>query len=169
MAPCLAVADLTSVWGWLEDSSIGASVRESLWLFPAIETIHLLGMALLFTTIAAFDLRLLGLTLRGTPAHELARRLFPWAWAGFAVQVITGALLFSSEATKMAVNPAFRLKMLLIVLAGLHALTFRLLARRRMTAWDANRPTPRTARLAGITSLALWIGVVAAGRWIGFI
>lgn len=162
------MADLTTVWKWLEDSSIGASVRESLWLFPAIETIHLLGMALLLTTIAAFDLRLLGLTLRGTPVHELARRLLPWAWAGFAVQVITGALLFSSEATKMAVNPAFRLKMLLIVLAGLQALAFRLLAR-RMPAWDANRPTPMTARLAGLSSLALWIGVVAAGRWIGFI
>ena len=169
MAPCLAMADLTSVWKWLEDSSIGSSVRESLWLFPAIETIHLLGMAVLFTTIAAFDLRLLGLALRGTPVQESARSLFPWAWAAFAVQVITGALLFSSEATKMAVNPAFRLKMLLIALAGLHSLLFRLTAWRDMPDWVAPAFTPIRAKLIGLTSLALWIGVVAAGRWIGFI
>ena len=68
----------------------------------------------------------------------------------------------------MAVNPAFRLKMLLIVLAGLHALVFRLIASRRMPAWNATTPTPILARLSGALSLALWIGVVAAGRWIGF-
>ena len=163
------MADLTSIWRWLEDSSIGARVRESLWLFPAIETIHLLGMAVLFSTIAAFDIRLLDLALRGLRVQVLARRLLPWAWAAFAVQVITGLLLFSSEATKMAINPAFRLKMLLIALAGLHALLFRIVAWRDMPSWAAPASTPIRAKLAGLSSLALWIGVVAAGRWIGFI
>ena len=163
------MADLTSIWRWLEDSSIGARVRESLWLFPAIETIHLLGMAVLFSTIAAFDIRLLDLALRGLRVQVLARRLLPWAWAAFAVQVITGLLLFSSEATKMAINPAFRLKMLLIALAGLHALLFRIVAWRDMPSWAAPAATPIRAKLAGLSSLALWIGVVAAGRWIGFI
>jgi hypothetical protein len=169
MAPDLVAADLTSIWQGLEATPVGAAVRESLWLFPAIETLHLIGMAALITTIAAFDLRLLGLVMRDLRVQELARRLFPWAWAGFSVQVVTGALLFSSEATKMAVNPAFRLKMLMIALAGLHAVVFRWIACRDMPAWAPSSPTPLRGKIAGFVSLLLWIGVVAAGRWIGFI
>jgi len=169
MAPDLVAADLTPIWHGLEATPIGAAVRESLWLFPAIETLHLLGMAVLFTTIAAFDLRLLGLALPGVPVQPLARRLFPWAWTGFTVQVVTGALLFASEATKMVVNPAFRLKMLLIALAGLHAAAFRRIACRDVSAWDPAAPPPLRGKIAGLISLALWVGVVAAGRWIGFI
>ena len=167
MAPDLAAAGLT-LWQAVETSPVGAAVRESLWLFPAIETVHLLGMAVLFTTIAIFDLRLLGLALPGIPIKDLARGIFPWAWTAFAVQVATGSLLFSSEATKMVINPAFRLKMLLIALAGLHALAFRSIGR-DLPAWDPAKPTPIRAKVAGLTSFLLWVGVVAAGRWIGFI
>jgi len=72
---------------WLEQTSVGAGIRESLWLFPAIETLHLLGMAALVGTVAVFDLRLLGWMLRRERVSELAGRLLPWSWAGFAVQV----------------------------------------------------------------------------------
>jgi hypothetical protein len=154
---------------WLEETPMGASVRQSLWLFPAIETVHLLGMATLLATIGAFDLRLIGLILRGERLSGVARRVLPWAWAGFALQVITGALLFSSEAVHMVRNPAFRVKMALIVVAGAQALVFQWMARRRMAGWDVEAK-PRTGlRIAGAASLALWIAVVAAGRWIGFI
>lgn len=154
---------------WLEQTPVGATVRQSLWLFPAIETVHLLGMAALLGTVGAFDLRLMGLILRGERVSGLARRLLPWAWAGFAVQVITGALLFSSEATHMVVNPAFRVKMVLIALAGVHALIFQVTSRRRLPAGDSDLAPSLGTRLAGFVSLVLWMGVVAAGRWIGFI
>lgn len=156
-------------WKWLEQTPIGASVRESVWLFPAVETAHLLGMALLVITVAAFDLRLLGLAARSVRLSELARRLFPWAWAAFLVQVVTGALLFSSEASRMVVNPAFQIKLVLIGLAGLHAATFRWIACRDMPSWEVIRPVPLRGKLAGLVSLALWVGIVAAGRWIGFL
>ena len=152
---------------WLEQTPVGAVVRQSLWLFPVIETVHLLGMAALLATIGAFDLRLMGVVLRGQSISGLASRVLPWAWAAFALQVLTGALLFSSEATHMYANPAFRLKMLLIILAGAHALFFRAAAQRN-PRWD-DAATPLRAKLAGGISLLLWIGVVAAGRWIGFI
>src|ERR1019366_7656851 len=106
----------------LEQTWVGASVRQSLWLFPAIETVHLLGITALVGAITAFDFRLLGWAMPRVRVTELAHRLFPWAWVGFAVQVITGAMLFSSEAVHMQRNPAFRLKLLLILLAGVHAL-----------------------------------------------
>ncbi len=154
---------------WLEQTPVGAAVRQSLWLFPAIETVHLLGMAALLATIGAFDLRLMGIIMRAESVSSVARRLLPWAWTAFALQVITGGLLFSSEAVHMYRNPAFRVKMLLIVLAGLHALIFQVAARRRTAAWDGAATPPAGVRTAGLVSLLLWMGVVAAGRWIGFI
>lgn len=158
---------LLALCKWLEQTPIGASVRQSLWLFPAIETVHLLGMATLLATIAAFDLRLMGVALNGQSIFVLGRRLRPLTWAAFAVQAISGFMLFSSEATHMIRNPAFRIKMLLIVLAGVQALVFHATARRNCPA----RPEkPRAQdRIAGFVSMVLWIGVVAAGRWIGFI
>jgi hypothetical protein len=163
------VAAVPAFCGWLEQSPVGAAVRQSLWLFPAIETVHLLGIIVLVGTVAAFDLRLLGWALERTPVSDLARRLLPWAWVGFGIQVVTGALLFSSEAAKMYVNPAFRLKMLLICLAGAQALIFQLAAGRSLAAWDERAAVPVPARIGGLISMLLWIGVVAAGRWIGFI
>jgi hypothetical protein len=154
---------------WLEQTPVGASVRQSLWLFPAVETLHLLGMTVLVGSISILDLRLLGCTMRRAPVSVLAHRLLPWTWAGFAVQVITGGLLFSSEAVKMVANPAFRVKMFLIGLAGLHALVFHLSARRRIASWDEQGKLPLAARCAGLVSILIWVGVVAAGRWIGFI
>jgi hypothetical protein len=154
---------------WLEHTTVGAGIRESLWLFPVIETLHLLGMALLLATVTAYDLRLLGLMMRRRPVTEVARQLLPWTWFGFAVQIITGSLLFSSEALKIYTNPAFRLKILLILLAGVQALVFHRLTYRNVSAWDADAPTPIGAKLAGALSLILWTGVVAAGRFIGFV
>ena len=148
---------------------MGAGVRESLWLFPVIEIVHLLGMAALVGTIAAFDLRLLGWVLQRVRVTELAGRLFPWAWAGFAVQVVTGAMLFSSEAVKMVANPAFQVKMFLIFLAGVHAMVFHRTIYRDVAAWDECAVLPAGAKVAGLVSIVLWVGVVAAGRFIGFI
>lgn len=162
------MASLLAFCKWLEQTPIGASVRQSLWLFPAIETAHLVGMAGLLATVGTFDLRLMGLILRRESVTGLSRRVLPWAAAAFALQAITGGLLFSSEAGHMAVNPAFRFKMLLIFLAGAHAFTFHVLSRRNVPAWNSPTP-PVAARIAGLTSILLWIGVVAAGRWIGFL
>ena len=154
---------------WLELTMVGAGVRESLWLFPVIETLHLLGMAALVGTIAVFDFRLLGWMLPGQRVSELARRLLPWSWAGFAVQVVTGALLFTSEAVKVYSNPAFRLKMLLILLAGVHALIFHGTIYRGVATGDDSAVLPWRAKVAGFVSILLWIGIVAAGRFIGFV
>jgi hypothetical protein len=126
-------------------------------------------MAVLVIAITAFDLRLLGYALQREPVSTLAPRLLPWAWAGFAIQVITGVLLFSSEAVKIYDNPAFRLKLLLILLAGLQALIFQLTAYRHLAGWDQLGRLPLRAKLFGAVSILLWIAIVAAGRFIGFV
>ena len=158
-----------SLCQWLDQTYVGSAIRQSLWLFPAIETVHLLGMALLVVTVIAFDLRLLGLMFLRARVSDLKRTLLPWSWAGFGIQVVTGFLLFSSEAVKVYANPAFRLKMLLILLAGIQVLLFQQIGLRKLPDWDSSPSTPNSAKLAGCISLLLWLGIVAAGRFIGFV
>lgn len=154
---------------WLERTSVGSGIRQSLWLFPAIETIHLLGMAALLGTITMLDLRLLSVAARQQQVSKMWARLIPWAWLAFAVQVITGTLLFSSEAVKIYANPAFRLKLLLLLLAGAQALVFQTLVSKKLPAWDERPSTPMLAKLIGLSSILLWAGIVTAGRFIGFV
>jgi len=161
--------DMVLFCKWLEQSWVGGGVRESLWLFPAIETVHLLGMAALVGAVSIIDLRLLGWVLRRERVSELAGRLLPWAWAGFVVQVITGVALFSSEAVKVYGNPAFRVKMVLILMAGAHAAVFHWGVQRDLAVWDGSAVLPLKAKVAGGISILLWIGIVAAGRFIGFV
>src|SRR5713226_10576237 len=109
---------------WLEQTSIGTIIRESLWLFPVIETVHIFGIILLVGGTSILDLRLMGLTFRDEAVSKLAQRFLPWAWAGFIIQVTTGLLMFSSEATKMYGNIGFEIKMSLIAVAGINAIVF---------------------------------------------
>jgi hypothetical protein len=161
--------NLFALCQWLEHTSVGTAVRESLWLFPVIETVHLFGIVILVGSTSALDLRLLGFAMREQPVSKLAHRLLPWAWIGFIIQVATGFLLFSSEATKCYTNLGFRIKMSLIVLAGANAVLFHSLAYRSVDKWDVARSTPFMAKFAGCLSILLWFGIVAAGRWIAFL
>ena len=158
-----------AVCQWLEQTSIGTVIRESLWLFPVIETVHIFGIILLVGGTSILDLRLMGLTFRDEAVSKLARRFLPWAWAGFIIQVTTGLLMFSSEATKMYVNRAFQVKMLLIVAAGVNALVFHSLAYQSVGKWDKEPVAPMSARVAGLISILFWFGIVAMGRWIAYV
>jgi Family of unknown function (DUF6644) len=153
---------------WLQNTWLSNSIRDTLW-FPAIELVHLFGLATLLGTTLALDLRLLDLWLRGRPVSLLMKGLLPWTWAAFAVMVCSGFLLFTSDPTRFFYNTSFRVKMVLIALAGLNALIFQLTALRSLSRWDVNARTPVGAKIAGFCSLVLWLGVVAAGRWIGFV
>jgi hypothetical protein len=98
----------------------------------------------------------------------LHHKLIRWTWTGFAVMFISGSLMFASEASKMYENGAFRLKMLLIVLAGLNALIFENTAFRNIAKWDDAPRAPIGAKVAALVSLIAWVGVIAAGRWIAY-
>jgi len=154
---------------WLEQTAAGTSIRESLWLFPVIETVHIFGIILLVGATSILDLRLMGLTFRDEAVSKLAQRFLPWAWAGFTIQVVTGLLLFSSEATKMYGNLGFEIKMLLILVAGINAFVFHEIAYQSVGKWDNDPVAPLAARAAGLISILLWFGIVAAGRWIAYV
>jgi hypothetical protein len=154
---------------WLEQTSVGTAIRESLWLFPVIETVHIFGIILLVGGTSILDLRLMGMTFREEPVTKLAKRFLPWAWAGFLIQVTTGLLMFASEATKMYVNTAFQIKMLMILAAGVNAFVFHSLAYQSVGKWEKDPVAPLSARIAGLVSILFWFGIVAAGRWIAYV
>jgi hypothetical protein len=145
---------------WCNDLTVSGAIRESLWLFPIIEVFHLLGLSVIGGAVLIVDLRLLGLGLTSVPASRLARAMAPWLAVSLAVVVLSGVLLFLSEALKCYENPAFWLKMVLLALAILFACVVR-------PRWT--RPVPVAGGwLVALVSLALWTGVAMAGRGIGF-
>ena len=153
----------------LQHTGWGTAIRDSAWLFPIIETLHIFGIISLVGSTSILDLRLMGLTFREEPVSKLARRFLPWAFFGFVIQVVTGFLMFASEAVKMSGNWAFQIKMLLIVVAGLNALVFHFLAYQSVDKWDNEPVAPWSARAAGTLSILLWFGIVALGRWIAYV
>jgi hypothetical protein len=154
---------------WLEGTSPAIAISESSWLFPGIESIHVLAITMVVGSITMVDLRLLDLNLRERPAGELIAEVLPWTWISFVVAVCSGAMLFASNASHYWGTVPFRAKMLLLALAGLNMLVFHATVYRSVEVWDRRRQTPRAAKVCGGISLALWIGVVTLGRWIGFV
>jgi hypothetical protein len=153
---------------WLYETPFGTVIRESNYAFPLIETVHTLGIMMLVGTIAVVDFRLLGLMLRDVPVSRLYRQLVPWTWGGFAVMLITGLLLFASEARDNYFNTFFRIKLVLLILVGLNPLIFHATTYRTVSTWDTSNVTPRRARLAAISSLCLWGSIIITGRLIAY-
>lgn len=154
---------------WLEKTKLGLWIHNSVWAFPVIETVHIFGIIILVASTSILDLRMLGLAFKQDTVSKLARTYLPWAWLGFGIQLVTGFLLFSSEAVSMYGNIAFRLKMLMIVLAGINALVFHVTTYTSVDAWEHDPVAPLSARFAGTASILLWFGIVAAGRWIAYV
>jgi uncharacterized protein DUF6644 len=151
----------------LQDLPFPTQIRESDWLFPTIETVHVFALVLVVGTIMTVDLRLLGFANKERPFSQVAAEMLPWTWAAFGVAALAGILMFSSKALTYYGNIPFRLKMVCLLLAAVNMVMFHWLGTRHLEAWDRGRP-PRAAKLAGGASLLLWTTIVAAGRWIGF-
>jgi hypothetical protein len=152
---------------WLKDTSFGTAVRESLWIYPTFEILHLFGIVLLVGAIAMTDLRLVGLSRR-LPITLTAQHLLPWVWVGFGLAVVTGLALFSGFATDYWVNTAFRIKLILIAVAGMNAALFHFRVYRNVATWNEHLPSPFAARAFAIVSIVLWFSVIAAGRLIAY-
>ena len=161
-------AGFGDVFNRIEASGVGTAIRESTWLFPTVESLHVLAIVLVVGSIMIVDLRLLNVASRQRAVSELMNEVLPWTWIAFVFAVITGSLLFSSAAVKYAGNTQFRVKMLLLVLAGINMAIFHLGSYRKVALWDRASITPTAARIAGALSLTIWVIVVACGRWIGF-
>ncbi len=153
--------------GLIEQSALAVAMRQSLWLYPIVEIVHLAGIALLFGSIAVLDFRLLGLS-RNLPVRRLAAHVLPWTAASFVLIVPSGLAMFAAHASDFIASPVFALKIGLIFGAGMNAAVFHAGAMRGVADWDFNRPPPRAARAAAALSLLFWLAVIACGRLLAY-
>jgi hypothetical protein len=152
----------------IETGPVGHWVAESIWAFNGILMFHMIAVAMVFGMILIVDLRLLGLTPRNTSVTRLCEDVIPWTWLAFAVSVITGTIIFTGQALKYYDNYAFRMKFLMLVLAGINMLVFQFFTYRRVARWDRDAAVPLAGKLAGLISLICWIAVIAYGRWTAY-
>ena len=150
---------------WLERSMIGQGIHNSSWLFPFIETFHLIALAIMGGAVLIVNLRLFGWGLRGNPVSEVARDVQPVLNTGIAILLVSGFFLYASEGAKMYFNGAFRIKMISLALAIICTYTWH----RRIAGSDDAARSPMASRTAAALSLLLWAGVGLSGRAIGFV
>ena len=154
-----AIADM--LWHfakWSEATPLGRSIRNSEYAFPMIEFVHLAGLAVIGGAVLIVDMRLLGFGLKKTSVAQLARDAQPYVTGSLIVMLVTGVMLYSSEATKCYASAAFWIKMISLLLAMIFTYTIK----KRVAARD------HESLLVGAMSILLWFGVAWGGRWIGF-
>jgi hypothetical protein len=155
--------ELLPYFEWIEATSLGNAIRQSLWLFPVIEAVHLLGLCVLGGAVLIVDLRMMGVGLRNYAIAHIARDARPWFVGALIIMLLTGWALFTSEAIKCYYNTSFWVKITTLPFA----IVVTLLIRDRIARRGGMDATP-TTRVVGIMSIVLWFVVAAAGRWIGF-
>ena len=155
---------LLAFFQWCESTALGTAIRMSPWAFAVIESVHLLGLAVIGGVVLLVDLRMLGFGLRDQRIAEIARAAFPWLVGSLIVMLLTGVGLFLSEPLKCYDSRPFWVKMISLTLALLFTFTVRW----KVTMADEARLRPIWFKLVALVSLTLWFGVGAGGRWIGF-
>lgn len=152
--------------GAIEATAFAQAMRDSLWLYPVVLFAHILGIALLFGSIAVLDFRLIGIW-RKAPAKALAAQVLPWSAGSFLLILPSGLAMFAANATELISSPVLAVKMCLIMAAGLNAAVFHTATFPSVDVWDAPEMRalgpPPSARLAGALSLTLWASVIACG------
>jgi hypothetical protein len=159
---------LTGSGNPIEGLAIAKAMREELWLYPAVEIVHIIGFSILVGSVVMFDLRVLGLSRR-IPVRALARHLLPWSVAALLIIVPTGLLMFSAHAGDFLNNRAFQLKMALLLTAGMNAAIFHTGPFQSAATWDTNATAPLGARISVALSLVLWFSVIACGRLLAYL
>lgn len=160
--------DVGAFLSFLETSPLALAIQTSDMFFPLLESLHVVGVALVFGTIFIVDMRLLGLASRGQSVIDVTRTALRWTWLGFILALVTGTLMFVSTASVYMNNAPFLFKMGLLAVAGVNMLTFEVILARDIETWADRTVIPMAARLSGGLSLLCWITILALGRWIGF-
>jgi hypothetical protein len=153
---------------WLASTRWSVALHESLYMYPLVESTHVLSIMVFAGLTWAMDLRLLGFAFRTVPVSAVRDRVLPWIKVGFGIMVVTGVLLFYAIPVRNYQNIFFRIKVVMLLLAGLNAWVFHYTVERRVRDWDLDLVAPRGARVAGAFSLVLWACIIVAGRMIAY-
>jgi hypothetical protein len=152
---------------WAENSALATSIRQSLWLYPSLEIVHIIGIALLVGAAFMFDLRLLGFSKK-LPIDDLGNHLLSWSQRGLWLIIPSGILLFITNAEALSNNPVFWFKMGLLVLGGINALLFHRFVLKSHQSWGQNVPAPPKAKAIACISILVWIAVITCGRLLAY-
>ena len=155
------------LWMWMRNSWLSHFVINYRWVWPACETLHFIGMALLIGVVGVVDLRMLGFIKRVSfaPLH----RLLPWGIGGFVINLITGVMFFFGDPYQYKDNIAFIMKLLFILIAGVNVLVFYLTFFDKVESMGPGDDAPFGAKVVAVTSLFLWFGVMYWGRMLPFV
>lgn len=159
---------VSDVLQWLEGTAIAAVIQQSAYGFVVAVAVHLLGLTLSVGTLLWVDLRMLGLALPRASLPYVYRSLAPWFVAGFVIMLTSGAALFAAFASSAYASIYFRIKMAALVLAGVNALAFHVVAGRQRELGDTAEQPSTAARSAALISLVLWAAVILCGRMMSY-
>ncbi len=149
-------------------SKLSVAIVSSAYLFALIEATHVIAITIVYSTIILVDCRLLGLASKHVAFTKVASDLLKWTWSAFVLAVITGSLLFITNANTYYHDFYFRSKMALLLMGGVNVILFQVLAARHVHIWDNDSAASRTGRMCVIASLIIWTAVIFCGRWVGF-
>jgi len=152
---------------WLEDSSWSTAIRQSTWMYPALEIAHITGIVLLVGPAFLFDFRLLGFS-KNIPVSALERHLLAWARRALILVIPSGVLLFITNAVALAYNPVFHTKLILIGIAAFNVWVFHRIIYQSVQAWNTSTTAPAAARITALVSIFVWIAVIACGRLLAY-
>jgi len=152
----------------IERLPLAVAMRHELWLYPAVEIVHIIGFVTLVGSIIVLDLRLLGLS-KALPVRALARHVLPWSFGALLLIVPSGLLMFIAHAGDFVANTAFIVKMSLLFCAAINAAVFHAGVFRGAASWDSGVVVPARAKLHALLSLLIWIGVLACGRLLAYV
>lgn len=165
----MALHSLQSFCTWLAATSLSQGIQTTEWIIPATQTVHIVAVATVVTSVLMIDLRLLGRMWQDQPVAAVIDRFAPFVWWALPVLLASGAILIIAEPARALKNPVFLLKMGLLVIAILITLACQLPMRKDARYWEASRDRRRAAQAIAVISLPFWVGIVFAGRWIAYV
>lgn len=158
---------MTDILDWLESTSWAGGIRQSLWLYPALEIVHIVGIVVLVGAAFMFDLRLLGIS-KNIPLSGLSGHLLPWSARGLLLIIPSGILLFITNAKTLGTDPTFWLKMGLLTIAALNALVYHRFMLKRHSGEVGEAALPAATKVSAVVSIAVWIAIIACGRLLAY-
>ena len=161
-------AALSEFTGWLAATPLSHTIQTAGWVIPTLQTIHILSVAIVFSSAILVDLRLWRLLNRDVPLPEVTRRFLPAIWPVLLVLLITGSLLIIGEPRRSLLNSTFYLKMALLAVAILLTAWLQWSVSSSPNLWDKDRGRRMAGQLAASVSILVWCGILFAGRWIAY-
>ena len=156
---------IQSFCDWLSNTSLSLTIQTVMWIIPAVQTVHILSVALVMSSMAMLDLRLIGVAGRRQTIAQMVSRLVPWVWGALPVLLTSGIILIVGEPSRELLNPYFRAKMAMLATVIVTTFVVQRKNKKDSNYWEGRRTA---ALVTGLASLLLWVGIVTAGRWIAY-